>query len=173
MWRGDAEITDEESQVTLTVVPDKMPLLGEFLFYVSFLGSTRDRIPTQHYMIAAMDVSSAIKLAYQRYVLEPRHRKGSSLRVLTGAPPYVLFELGARWGKGLFLGPVLACGATMKTLGPISGINAVEATKEADMHQFLADIGDVLSRKVSNPSVYLGELKTLIGSAQKEAPAGA
>jgi len=87
--------------------------------------------------------------------------------------PYVLFELGARWGKGLFLGPVLACGATMKALGPISGINAVEATKEADMHQFLADIGEVLSRKVSNPSVYLGELKTLIGAAQKDAPAGA
>jgi len=65
---------------------------------------------------------------------------------------------------------VVACGATMKALGPISGINAVEATKEADMHQFLADIAHVLSRPVSNPSVYLGELKTLISAAQKVAP---
>jgi hypothetical protein len=87
IWAGKAELVDEKTQERYVVLPDAMPAAGEHLFCVSFLGSKRDGIPTQHYMIPAVDDRTAVRRAHERYVLEPRHRKGSSLRVMLGKPP--------------------------------------------------------------------------------------
>lgn len=76
--------------------------------------------------------------------------------------PYVVFEMGARWGKGLFIGPLLARGVTMKDIGPVSAINTLHATKEPDLHQFLVDVGQQLARPVNNAAAYLSELRAVI-----------
>jgi hypothetical protein len=83
--------------------------------------------------------------------------------------PYVLFEMGARWGKGLFLGPLLARGTKMAELGPIGGVNALNASDEADLHQFLSDVAAQLGRKLNAVSVYLAELKSVLAAAGEAA----
>jgi hypothetical protein len=87
MWSGAGQLLDEASGQAVAVLPDRAPQDGEHLFYVSFLGSTRDAIPSQHYMIPAPDDRTAVMRAHELYEKEPRRRKGSSLRLLFGMPP--------------------------------------------------------------------------------------
>lgn len=68
------------------VVPDLPAVNGEVLYYVGFPGSTRDGIPTQHYMVGARDEGAAIARAHDLYQRQPRIRKGASLRVMLGRP---------------------------------------------------------------------------------------
>ena len=93
-----------------------------------------------------------------------------SARVLVGLiteisieSAYVLFELGARWGSGGFLAPLLAAGATPKILkGPLSGINALSCD-EKDLMQFVQNIGKELNLNPENPEVYFDKIKNVIG----------
>ncbi len=79
---------------------------------------------------------------------------------------YVLFELGARWGKNLFIGPLLAKGAQAGFLrGPITGFNALQAHNERDMHQFLEDVAKQMGSAVNNPAVYSNDLKAFVSQA--------
>jgi hypothetical protein len=73
---------------------------------------------------------------------------------------YVLFELGARWGPGLYLAPLLAKGATGGFLrGPISGFNALRADSEDDLHQFVGDLARELNVSSANAAFYNRQLK--------------
>lgn len=84
---------------------------------------------------------------------------------------YVLFELGARWGAGLSLFPVLASGADSSTLrGPLSGINGLSLVNEAQIHQLLADLGKVLGRQPASPSGYTKDIKSLVDVAKISSP---
>jgi hypothetical protein len=81
---------------------------------------------------------------------------------------YVLFELGARWGADLHLAPVLARGADAKFLrGPLSKLNALKATEEAQMHQLVQDIARKIGRSPKSPAVYGRALQKLIAAAEK------
>jgi hypothetical protein len=59
---------------------------------------------------------------------------------------YVLFELGARWGKDGFIAPLLAKGSKGSVLrGPIAGFNALPADKPEDLKSFIRDLAKKLS----------------------------
>lgn len=79
---------------------------------------------------------------------------------------YVLFEMGARWGKDLFLGPLVGSGAKMADLGPLSGTNALRADNDGDLHQFLGDVAKELNRTLNNTSSYLKEIQAVISAAK-------
>lgn len=87
MWAGAGTIVDQFSGTALPVSPDRLAEPGEMLFYVGFLGSKRDGIPTQHYMMPATDERTAVTRAHELYEKLPKRRKGSSLRVMVGKPP--------------------------------------------------------------------------------------
>lgn len=68
---------------------------------------------------------------------------------------YVSFELGARWGAGLHLAPVLACGANASYLrGPLSGINALRCDSTDEVHQFVGDIARALDLSLNGVIAY-------------------
>jgi hypothetical protein len=55
---------------------------------------------------------------------------------------YVLFELGARWGAGKYLAPLLVPGEEPSILrGPLSGLNALSSSSTAQLHQLVNDVG--------------------------------
>ncbi len=69
--------------------------------------------------------------------------------------PYVLFELGARWGAGKTWIPLLASGAGAEHLrGPLSGINALNCSVPAQVHQLVEEAAKHLSVDPSRPSTY-------------------
>jgi len=83
---------------------------------------------------------------------------------------YVLFELGARWGADLHLAPLLACGANSDFLkGPLLGLNALNATSEAEMHQLIHDVASRLDRTLASAAVYGKTLLTFIAAASSDA----
>jgi len=87
MWAGAGRLPGGIDDETVMIVPDRAAGEGELLFYVSFPGSVRDKIPTQHYVVGAMDEREAITRAHELYQQQPRIRKGASLRVMLGRPP--------------------------------------------------------------------------------------
>ena len=78
---------------------------------------------------------------------------------------WVLFELGARWGRDHHLAPIIAAGLTPGQLGgPLPDINALSCDSDADLHQLVQDIADVLGIKPRNAALYtrnLGSLREL------------
>jgi ribosomal protein L37AE/L43A len=73
---------------------------------------------------------------------------------------YVLFELGARWGQKLSIAPLFACGASGRHLkGPISGLSALSAATDADLHHFLHAVAAQLSVMPRNPATYTDQLR--------------
>jgi TIR domain len=94
----------------------------------------------------------------------------NATRVLIGlitpsslASPYVLFELGARWGGGNPMVPVLAGVRSDELRGPLSGLNALLCSEEAQLHQLLRDLGSQLNLPVQGADSYLKHLKALKG----------
>ncbi|HVT73841.1 MAG TPA: MIR domain-containing protein [Lacunisphaera sp.] len=76
------------------------------------------------------------------------------------ASPYVMFEMGARWGQRLHLSPLIARGAHKRFLKtPVAGLLALSAGSEPDLHQFLGDLARQLGRPLNAVSVFLSELK--------------
>lgn len=71
---------------------------------------------------------------------------------------YVMFELGARWGAGLFIAPLTAGIEAGKLSGPLSLINALSANTEAQLHQLLTDIGNQLGLHPQSAASYLRNL---------------
>lgn len=75
---------------------------------------------------------------------------------------YVLFELGARWGAGRQLVPLLAAGTPATALvGPLSGLNALDCRSSAQLHQLVSDIAQELKLSVGNPASYLRAVEDL------------
>jgi hypothetical protein len=78
---------------------------------------------------------------------------------------YVLFELGARWGIGRSLFPLVARGTTAAALaGPLHAIHARECV-EPEMYQFLGDVANALGVQQHSPQVFHTELVTFVGKA--------
>jgi hypothetical protein len=68
---------------------------------------------------------------------------------------YVAFELGARWGAGKPLIPLLAPGVDMHLLGgPLIGLNALRADSRAQLQQLVVDVAQVLQLSPESPQVY-------------------
>jgi hypothetical protein len=77
--------------------------------------------------------------------------------------PYVLFELGARWGAQLNFKPLLAGGATSKDLSaPISSLNALSCYSAAQLHQLVYEIANNLGTHCNPPAVYEGKIQHLM-----------
>ncbi len=86
---------------------------------------------------------------------------------------YVLFELGARWGAGKPLIPLLAPGISAEILeGPISNINALTCSSAADLHSLVEQAAETISVKPEPASGYQNELEivTALPQATPAAP---
>ncbi|MGE3469905.1 MAG: toll/interleukin-1 receptor domain-containing protein [Vicinamibacterales bacterium] len=76
---------------------------------------------------------------------------------------YVLFELGARWGAGRSLIPLLAPGVGYDVLGgPLAGFNALRTDSPAQLHQLVADLGNQLGLGPNNPASYQAQLERVL-----------
>jgi hypothetical protein len=79
---------------------------------------------------------------------------------------YVLFELGARWGAGLPMIPLLVGVSTNELRGPLAFLNAAYTNDDAHLHQLLRDVGEHLKMAVQNPAAHqknLNKVKELAG----------
>jgi hypothetical protein len=83
------------------------------------------------------------------------------------ASPYVLFELGARWGAGEIMVPLLAGVTPDKLRGPLSGMNALLCSSEEQLHQALVETGAHLTLAVQSPAAYLKQLRNVIAEASR------
>jgi hypothetical protein len=83
---------------------------------------------------------------------------------------YVLFELGARWGAGKPLIPLLVAGMTASELrAPLSGLNALSVAIEAQLHDLISQIAAKLGLTLTKASVYESHIKNLIQVSEEEA----
>jgi hypothetical protein len=80
------------------------------------------------------------------------------------ASPYVMFELGARWGVKRFLAPLLAGVEPDKLGGPLRPLNALTCT-EAQLHQFLGNVATELGSRRQPPEGYLRHLRAVVQRA--------
>jgi hypothetical protein len=83
------------------------------------------------------------------------------------ASSYVMFELGARWGAKMFLAPLLAGVKANELSGPLGLLNALSATDDAQLHQFLGDIGEHLGLRLQKPESYLRHVTVVIRLARE------
>ncbi|MGO8928969.1 MAG: toll/interleukin-1 receptor domain-containing protein [Limisphaerales bacterium] len=86
---------------------------------------------------------------------------------------YVMFELGARWGAGLHLVPLLGAGAGASFLrGPLGSLNALNCENAAQVHQLVDDLGKLLDLKERTPTAaYQAYVDRLIGASKSSGPA--
>jgi len=79
---------------------------------------------------------------------------------------YVLFELGARWGKGLHLLPIAAKGLTASDLGgPLRGINVIPLDSIANAHQVVDELAGTLGVTTQPVGSFVRHLQALVDSA--------
>jgi hypothetical protein len=87
---------------------------------------------------------------------------------------YVLFELGARWGAGMHLAPLLAGGADAGFLkGPLSGLNALDCSSPAQLHQFVVDTASILGYSPGSPASYQRHIDRLVEISNQRREANA
>lgn len=87
---------------------------------------------------------------------------------------YVLFELGARWGAGRHLLPLLAPTADSSILrGPLLGLNALKSSHAGDLHQMVSEIAAILGIAPQPPASYQRHLERIIASSTAEKTTGA
>jgi hypothetical protein len=68
---------------------------------------------------------------------------------------YVLFELGARWGAGKSLIPLVAHGVPTSMVGaPLSALNALRADSTGQLQQLVSDLAIQLGITPQNPAVF-------------------
>ena len=86
---------------------------------------------------------------------------------------YVAFELGARWGARKQLIPLLVHGALTDLLtGPLASLNALAADSDAQLHQLVGDLANVLNAPSDSPAAY-GKHVSAVVRAAKASDAGA
>lgn len=81
---------------------------------------------------------------------------------------YVLFELGARWGAGLHMVPLLGGVGPEALAGPLKPINGLSATNEAHLHQLVHELATLLQIPLQSPASYTRYLRKLIGEVQAQ-----
>ena len=75
---------------------------------------------------------------------------------------YVLLELGARWGAGLHLIPLLASGASANDLkGPLINLHAISCCSEAQLLQLIEEMGGKLGIKPCSAASYDKYIKNM------------
>jgi hypothetical protein len=82
---------------------------------------------------------------------------------------YVLFELGASWGRGGRTFPLLVRGATSADVpAPIGDLHTLDLSNEAECHQLIDDLADVvtLDRQVKKASLVAQRVADLVGLAK-------
>jgi hypothetical protein len=81
------------------------------------------------------------------------------------ASPYVLFELGARWGAKRPFIPLLAPGMGYQSLrGPLRGFNAITCETAAQLHQLVSDVRKTLDIQAESPEVYQRHIDAIVYS---------
>ncbi len=76
---------------------------------------------------------------------------------------YVAFELGARWGLGKSLIPLMAPGVSASELkGPLAGVNALSADSPTQLHQLVEDLGKVLGIAPDRPTSYQSDVDAIV-----------
>jgi hypothetical protein len=75
---------------------------------------------------------------------------------------YVLFELGARWGQGENLIPLLAHGMHPPLKGPIQNYNALSCESETQLFQFIADVGTQIGVTPESANVFNAKIKAIV-----------
>ena len=76
---------------------------------------------------------------------------------------YVSFELGARWGAGRPMIPLLASGTTPEQLeGPLAGISALDCSNESQVNQLVEDASTHIGMDPDQPSSYVAEVRNLV-----------
>jgi hypothetical protein len=79
---------------------------------------------------------------------------------------YVLFELGARWGAGLFMIPLLVGTTAEEMRGPHAVLNALSCETEGQLIQLVEDVGRELNSDVQSVAAYLNQLTAVKALAQ-------
>jgi len=67
---------------------------------------------------------------------------------------FVMFELGARWGANQYLAPLLAGVKPAELRGPLSLLNALSSSNEAQLHQLLENISAQLGLSLQSAASY-------------------
>lgn len=76
---------------------------------------------------------------------------------------YVAFELGARWGAGRSLIPLIAPGTDLNILsGPLAGINALSAGNRSQIHQLISDLSTELGVSAESPAAYEHNIESIL-----------
>jgi TIR domain len=86
------------------------------------------------------------------------------------ASSYVLFELGASWGRSGITFPLLVRGATAVDVpAPIGDLHTLSLSDETECYQLLDDLADVVSikRRSQQGSVVADRIQKLVGAASK------
>jgi hypothetical protein len=84
------------------------------------------------------------------------------------ASSYVLFELGASWGRAGITMPLLIRGATTADVpAPIGDLHTLSLADEAECHQLIDDLADVvtLPRQAKQGSLMAQKVTELVGCA--------
>lgn len=82
---------------------------------------------------------------------------------------YVIFELGARWGRGKHLAPLLAPGLGPSALtGPLQGVNALRADSGSQLHQLVTEVGDELQLRTEAPASYQKRVDQILSLSIEE-----
>jgi hypothetical protein len=76
---------------------------------------------------------------------------------------YVVFELGARWGAGKHLIPLLAPGVAPRVLQPpLSALNALSCGSAAHLHQLVAELATALNVRLYPAFAYQREIERIL-----------
>jgi len=85
------------------------------------------------------------------------------------ASAYVLFELGARWGRGKMLIPILAPGAGSEFLrGPLAAMNALNCDSQGGLHQLVSQLAVTLGIAHPRPESYVDAMLSVQNARSAE-----
>ena len=88
------------------------------------------------------------------------------------ASHYVLFELGARWGAGLPLIPLVAASDDRSRLhGPITALNILDLSNASQTHQLLQELATQLGVALDSAASYNAQLDRLLAAIRSQARA--
>jgi hypothetical protein len=88
------------------------------------------------------------------------------------ASHYVIFELGARWGSGKPLLPLLAPSLPANALSrPLSALHALSCAQPEDLHQFVSEAATLLRVPLQPAASYQRHVSGIANSALASSPA--
>jgi hypothetical protein len=83
--------------------------------------------------------------------------------------PYVLFELGARWGARKLLVPLVARGLSASDLpAPLNGLNALSVCVPDQVCQHIEETADVLAKQLEPSGSFSAEVDALVALSRSD-----